>query len=277
MLAAMLRDPEVLQAFAAGIVVAILCGVIGVFVVLRRGSFAAHAVTDLGLTGGAGASLAGASPFAGMLLASVAGSAAMGRLGARARENDVATGTVLTVALGLGALFLFVQTRATVAPGSLLFGSIFAVRPQVLTTTAALGGASLLALAVLFRPLAFSTVSPESAAARGVPVRFVGTAFLVLMAVALAEAAQLVGVLLTTALVIGPASAAIALSSRLATALALAVLLGVAQMTLSIALAYASYAWPPGGTGWPVSFFVGALALGSYVAARVLARRRDAC
>ncbi|HTJ26213.1 MAG TPA: metal ABC transporter permease [Candidatus Limnocylindria bacterium] len=273
----MLRDPEVLQALAAGLVVAVLCGVLGVFVVLRRGSFAAHAVTDLGLTGGAGASLAGAPPLAGLLLASVFGSAVIARLGVRARESDVATGTVLTAALGVGALFLFVQTRAGVAPTALLFGSIFAVRPEVLVTSAVLGGASLLALAALFRPLAFSTVSPEAAASRGVPVAFVGTAFLVLMAVALAEAAQLVGVLLTTALVIGPASAAIVLSSRLATALVLAVVFGVAQMTLSVVLAYASYTWPPGGTGWPVSFFVGVLALVSYVAARALARGRGAC
>jgi zinc/manganese transport system permease protein len=268
MLTAMLRDPEVLHALAAGIVVAILCGVVGVFVVLRRGSFAAHAVTDVGLTGGAGAALAGAPPLAGLLIAAILGSGTIARLERRARENDVATGTVLTVALGFGALFLFVQTRDSFAPATLLFGSIFSVQPKVLVATAALGGASLLVLAVLFRPLAFCTVSPESAAARGVPVRFVGAAFLMVMAAALAEAAQLVGVLLTTALVIGPAAAAIALSSRLVTALVLAVAIGVAQMTLSIALAYASYTWPPGGTGWPISFFVGVLALASYVAAR---------
>jgi zinc/manganese transport system permease protein len=275
MLTEMLHDPEVLQALAAGVIVAVLCGVVGVFVVLRRQSFAGHAVTDFGFTGGAGATVAGAPPLGGLLLFSVAGSVLIARLGERARERDIATGTVLTVALGIGALFLFIQTRSAVEPTSLLFGSIFALRPAVLLTTAVLGSVCLLALAALYRPLAFCTVSPECAAARGVPVAFVGTAFLVLMAIALAEAAQLVGVLLTTALLIGPASAAIALSSRIATALALAVALGIVQMTLSIVLAYVSYTWPPGGTGWPVSFFVGALALGSYVAARALAARRE--
>jgi zinc/manganese transport system permease protein len=275
MFAAMLHDPEVLQALAAGIIVAVLCGVVGVFVVLRRQSFAGHAVTDIGFTGGAGASLAGAPALGGLLLASITGSILIARLGNRARERDIATGTVLTVALGIGALFLFIQTRASLEPAALLFGSIFAVQPGVLLATAALGAACLLGLAVLYRPLAFCTVSPECAAARGVPVAFVGTAFLVLMAIALAEAAQLVGVLLTTALLIGPSSAAIALSSRIATALALAVVFGVALMTLSIVLAYVSYSWPPGGTGWPVSFFVGAFALGGYVAARAFAGRRE--
>jgi zinc/manganese transport system permease protein len=276
-LATMLRDPELLQALAAGAVVAVLCGVVGVFVVLRRTAFAAHAVTDVGLTGGAGATLAGAPPLVGLLLSSVLGSGAIARLGGRARESDVATGTVLTVALGVGALFVFLETRTSASPTSLLFGSIFAVEPRVLETTALLGGASLVALGALFRPLVFCTVCPQSAAARGVPVAFVGTAFLVLMAIALAEAAQLVGALLTTALVIGPASTAIVLTTQLARALVLAVLLAFAETTLSVVLAYASYAWPPGGTGWPVSFFVGVLTLGSYVGARAWARWRSAC
>jgi zinc/manganese transport system permease protein len=277
MIAQMLQDPEMQQALAAGVTVAILCGVIGVFVVMRRQSFAGHAVTEVGFTGGAGAPIVGAPPLAGLLAFSLVGGLLMARLGERAREREIATGTVLTVALGLGALFLFIQTRYVSEPASLLFGSIFAVQPQVLVTTVVIGVLCLIVLAFLYRPLVFCTVSPQTAAARGVPVGLVGTAFLVLMAIAVAEAAQLVGVLLTTALLIGPASAATSVARRVETALAMSVGIGVVQMVLSIVLAYVSYTWPPGGKGWPVSFFVGVCALLSFIVAREVGRRRLAC
>lgn len=277
MIAQMLGDPEMQQALAAGVTVAILCGVIGVFVVMRRQSFAGHAVTDIGFTGGAGAPIVGAPPLVGLLAFSVAGAWVMARLGDRAREREIATGAVLTVALGLGALFLFIQTRYVSEPASLLFGSIFAVQPQVLVTTIAIGVLCLVALGILYRPLLFSTVCAECAAARGVPVGVVAAAFLTLMALAVAEAAQLVGVLLTTALLIGPASAATCVARRVETALALSVAIGVVQMVLSIGLAYASYTWPPGGKGWPVSFFVGTFALLSFIVARNVGKRGGRC
>jgi len=270
----MLVDPEVRAALIAGAVVAVLCGAIGVFVVMRRASFAGHAITDVGFTGGAGATLAGVSPLGGLLTFSVLGSLLISRLGDRVRERDIATGTVLTVALGLGSLFLWIQTRYVSEPASLLFGSIFAVQAEVLHVTIVIGSAALIALAVLYRPLLYSTISPDSAEARGVSPGFIGGAFLVLLGVAVAEAAQLVGVLLTTALLVGPASAATYLTKRTSAAIALSMAIGLAVITLSIALAYESYYWPPGGKGWPVSFFVGALSLAAFVAARAEVRRR---
>ncbi len=273
----MLADPGVLQALLAGIVVAVLCGFVGVFVVMRRQSFAGHSITDVGFTGGAGAPLIGTDPLYGLLAFSVLGAVVMARLGDRIRERDIATGVVLTAALGIGALFLYIQTRFVSEPAALLFGSIFAIRPGVLTATLYVGIACMIALLVLYRPLIFTTVSPETAEARGVPVGFISAAFLIIMAIAVAEAAQLVGVLLTTALLIGPASAAMSFTRRVATSIFAAVALGIAQMVLSIFLAYASFTWPPGGKGWPVSFFVGVLALVTFVAARAFsapARRR---
>jgi zinc/manganese transport system permease protein len=270
----MFADPEVREALFAGIVVAVLCGAVGVFVVIRRASFAGHAVTEVGFTGGAGAPLVGASPLAGLLLFSVLGSFVISRLGDRVRERDIATGTVLTMALGLGSLFLWIQTRFVSEPASLLFGSIFAVQPVVLHVTIVIGAAALIALGVLYRPLAYSTISPDSAEARGVSLAFVGAAFLVLLGVAVAETAQLVGVLLTTALLIGPASAATYLTDRISAAMMLAMGIGFAVIVLSIGLAYESYYWPPGGKGWPVSFFVGVLSLAAFLAARGEVRRR---
>ncbi len=122
-------------------------------------------------------------------------------------------------------------------------------------------------LAVLYRPLLFCSISPETAAARGVPVRLVGLVFIVVMAVGVAEAAQVVGVLLSTALLIGPAAASSYILARPGAALALAVVIGVLETWLGIVLAY--------DTGWPVGFFISTIVGVAYVGVRIVRLRAD--
>ncbi len=266
----MLQNPLVANAFVAGAVVAVVSAALGYFVVLRGYAFAGHAVTDIGFTGGAGAALLGLNALWGLLAFCVMAAVGVDLLGERARERDVATGVVLAFALGLGALFLFFSTRFASEPYTLLFGSIFAVDPGITTAMVAIGLACLAVLTALYRPLLYCSIAPETAAARGVPVRLVGLVFLVAMAVAVAEAAQVVGVLLSTALLIGPPAAAAYLTARPAAAILVGVILGLLETWLGIVLAYDSYTWGAGGKGWPVSFFITVLALGVYLIARWL-------
>ena len=269
-------NAEVVLALGAGSAAAVLCALIGVFVVLRHQSFAGHAVTDIGFTGGAGAPLIHVNRLWGLLAFSIVGALSIGRLGARVGERDVVTGVVLTIALALGSLFMFVQTQYVSQPASLLFGSIFAIDTQTLRSAIVLSLGAIAGLVAIYRPLLFATISPEAAGARGVPVRLLTMGFLVLMAVAVSEAAQIVGVLLTTALLIGPAAAAMQLSRRMPVVLLLAVAIGVGETIAGIGLAYASYYWPPGGKGWPASFFISILALLIFLGARSAAGNRHA-
>lgn len=273
----MFANDQVANALLAGAVVAAVSAMIGYFVVLRGLSFIGHAVTDIGFTGGAGAALLGLNALWGLTAFCVAAALGVGALGDRARERDVATGVILSLSLGIGALFLYINTRFVSAPFALLFGSIFEVDPGTTRVMVVVGLACLAALAALYRPLLFSSLSPETAAARGVPVGLVSALFLVCMAVAVAEAAQVVGVLLSTALLIGPPATAACLVTRPGLGIAAAAVLGVLETWLGIDLAYVSYNWPPGGKGWPVSFFITALALLCYLLARLLrpaSRRR---
>lgn len=253
---------------------AALSAAIGYFVVLRGLSFAGHAVTDIGLTGGAGALLAGFDPLTGLIAFSVGAAAAIGLLGERARERDLATGLVLAFALGVGALFLHLQTRYADAQSALLFGSVFDADTGLLRVVALIGVLAAGALAVLYRPLLFATVAPEVARTAGVSVRAVGFAFLIVMAVGVAETAQIVGVLIATALLIGPAATAISLIRDPLRGIALAMALGIAESWAAIGLAYASFGWNGGSHSWPVSFFVAVLALAGYLAANGWAGRR---
>jgi len=264
----MLQNDQVVTALQAGTVVALVCAAIGFFVVLRGLSFIGHAVTDIGFTGGAGATLLGLNALWGLLAFCVAAALGVGALGERARERDVATGVILALALGIGALFLYINTRFVSQPFTLLFGSVFEIDPDITRVMIAIGGACLLVLTVLFRPLLFCSVSPQVAEARGVPVRAVSALFLVCMAVAVAEAAQVVGVLLSTALLIGPPATAAYLVSRPSAGILLACAIGVLETWAGITLSYDSYYWPPGEKGWPVSFFICALALLCYLLAR---------
>lgn len=265
----MFSNDQVTNALLAGAAVAAVSAVLGYFVVLRGLSFIGHAVTDIGFTGGAGATLVGLNALWGLAAFSVAAALGVGALGERARERDVATGVILALALGIGAMFLYINTRFVSQPFSLLFGSIFEVDPETTRVMVLVGLACLAALGLLYRPLLFSSLSPETAAARGVPVRLVSALFLVCMAIAVAEAAQIVGVLLSTALLIGPPATAAYLVARPGPGIALAAVLGVVETWLGIDLAYVSYTWPPGGKGWPVSFFITSLALLFYVLARI--------
>jgi zinc/manganese transport system permease protein len=264
-------------ALAVGAVVPLVAGALGVFTVARGQSFAGEALGDIGTTGGSGAFLAGVGPLWGFLAAGVGAAAAMELLGVqRPRGRDLATGIVLGAALGLAALFLYLDTtvhNTTGATVTVLFGSLFTVGSSTLPLVGALALLVVAVLVAIHRPLLLSTVSPEIAAARGVPVRLVGASYLLALAVAVALCAITIGSILSTALLVGPAAAALRVTKRPGAAVALAGALGVAATWLGIVLAYDSYYWPPKGSGWPVSFFVVTLVFALYLLSGVPAWR----
>jgi zinc/manganese transport system permease protein len=265
----LLSSGPVRTALLVGTVVAVTSGVVGVLTVIRGQSFAGHALADVATTGGAGAFLAGLDQYWGFLLAGVAGAAIMELIGVqRRRGRDVATGVVLGAALGAAALFLYLGTQTSSTTGAsftILFGSMFVISPDTVPALIASGVLALAVVAVLSRVLLLSSLSPELAAARGVPVRAVGIAYLAALAVAVSLSAVVIGAVLSTALLIGPAATSLRVARRPSRAMAGAALIGTAATWLGILLAYDSYYWPPRGHGWSVSFFVVALVVVGYL------------
>ena len=256
-------------ALAVGTAVAIVAAVVGVFTVMRGQSFAGESLGDIGTTGGSAASLVGVGPLAGFVVVDVLAAATMELIGVqRVRGRDLATGIVLGAAIGLSALFLYLDTTHGSGNGStvtILFGSIFAISSSTIPAVVALALVSVALIAALYRPLLLSTVSPEIAAARGIPVRLVGAVYLLTLALATALAAITIGTILSTALLIGPAAAALRLTTRPLRAMLAATGFGIAAVWIGIVLAYDSYYWPPHEHGWPVSFFVVALVFVTYL------------
>jgi zinc/manganese transport system permease protein len=245
----------------AGAVVAVVSGVIGVFVVTRGMSFAVHAISELGFTGAAGALVVGLDPVLGILGGSLLVGLVLGLLSLRGRERDSAIGAVLAFGLGVGVLFLSLYQGYATEATNLLFGSIVGVSDAQLRDLAIVGVIVLAGVAVLYRPLLFSSVDPEIAAARGVPLRALSVGIFLLLALTTAEAIQVVGVLLVLTLVITPAAAAQRLTQRPALALVLSVAIALVSTEGGILLSLEK--------PWPTSFFISAISFAAYLGARV--------
>jgi zinc/manganese transport system permease protein len=266
------QSQEVLDALLLGGIVAAISGVTGVFVVIRGQSFAGHAISDIGGAGAAGAFLAGINTLWGFLAFGVLAAMGVELLGDRARERDLATGIILAVALGVEALFLYFATHFTGkvgAPMLILFGSIFVIDPSTVSVAAALSTAAAVVLGLIYRPLLLCSIDPELAGTRGVPVRIISLVFIILLAVVVEESSLIIGALLSTALLIGPAAAAVRLTHKMGWAFVWSAVLGMMATWIGIVLAYDSFGWPPGGRGWPVSFFICIVILLFYLLARL--------
>jgi zinc/manganese transport system permease protein len=255
------------NAFIATAMVAVVAGLVGYFLVLRGQTFAGHALSHIGFAGATGAGLVGLAPIWGLAGFAVAAGIGMGLIGERLARRDVAIGVVLAFALGLGLLFLHYYTSFATQAAAILFGSVLAVSRPMLATLAILGAATLVALAAVMRPLIFATLQPELAEAKGVPMRAVSTIFLAIVAIAVAESAQIVGVLLVFALMVGPPAAAQLVTRRLGKGLALAAIFAVAVAWLGIVVAYY--------TDWPASFCIATLSAVLFFGCVVASNRRE--
>jgi zinc/manganese transport system permease protein len=254
----------IIRAFEASGMVALVAGTVGYFMVLRGQTFAGHALSHVGFAGATGAGLIGSTPLAGLIVFTVGAGVVIGVLGDRISGRDVAIGIVLTVALGFGLLFLSLYTTHSTQATALLFGNVLAVTPEMVGSLLWLGAGTLVALGVISRPLLFASLQPELAEARGVSINVIGVMFLALVALAVAQAAQVVGVLLVFTLMVGPPAAAQLLTSRFAPGILLAAALGVVEAWLGIVLAWY--------TDWPTTFWITILSGGVYLVAAMMRR-----
>jgi zinc/manganese transport system permease protein len=253
-------------AFIAGGLAAIIAGAVGFFLVLRNMTFAGHALSHVGFAGATGSVLIGTSPLWGLLAFTLVAGVAMGLLGDRLRGRDIAVGIILSLALGLGVLFLYLYSTHATQATAILFGNLLGVSVEMVRVLCVLTVASLCALAALSRPLLFATLAPELAEAKGVSLKLISVLFLAIVAVAVAEAAQIIGVLLVFALMVGPAATSLRLTSRVGWGIALAVILAVAETWLGIALAYA--------TAWPTTFWIVLMSCCAYFSSLLVRPRR---
>jgi zinc/manganese transport system permease protein len=245
-------------------IIAVIAGVVGFFVVLRGSAFPAHALPNSAFAGAAAANLLGISALIGLGAFAAAAAVAISTLGRRGR-HDVATALALVLGLALGALFLSRSQEYEPQLFSLLFGEVLGVSSSELLPVALLALASIAAIAVLYRPLLYSSVIPDIAEANGVASHRMELAFLLVLAAATALTVPVVGALLIFSLMIGPPAAARSFTSRPAVAIILSVIIALITVWTAIAISYQ--------TNWPIGFFVGTLSAIAYALGRTWAAR----
>jgi len=261
--------------FLAGSLIAVSCGLVGYYVLLRHLTFASDALSHVGFAGAMAAAFLGLNPYVGLFGSSIIVGVGMGQLGrASARSRDVAIGTVLAWILGLGALFLGLYLSHPVANTNIaigvgvLFGSIFGVDAQTALVISVVSAVTSIALLAIARPLLFASLDPEVARARGLPVRALDALFLTLLAVTVADAVPAVGALLVFALLVTPAASVRRVVTRPYAALflsaALALVITWAGLTMAFYLSY------------PVSFDISALGFVVYLVVLAYQRVRAA-
>ena len=259
MRAAMFTYDFMQNAFAAAGIVAVTCGLVGFFLVLRSQAFAGHALSHVGFAGATGAVLIGLSPLWGLLVMTLLAGIGMGLLGEKLQQRDVAIGMVLAMSLGLGLLFLNFFSAYATQVSALLFGNVLAIDGTTVWSLLWLALLACIALGVMARPLLFASLQPELAEAKGVSLRLISVLFLAVVALGVAECAQIVGVLLVFTLMVGPAATAQRLTARFWDGIVLSAILALGEAWLGLALAYE--------TDWPTSFWITMLSSAMYLLA----------
>jgi zinc/manganese transport system permease protein len=252
------------NAFRAGTVVAVVAGALGWFMVLRRQTFAGHTLAMVSFPGAAGAILLGISAAAGYFAACGAAALVIAMVprspgGRGYGQESAVTGTVQAFLLACGALFVGLYGGFLNGLTGLLFGTFLGISDSQVLTLLAVGAAVLAVLGLISRPLLFATIDPDVARARAVPVRLVGTVFLLLLGCAAAEVSQITGALLVFALLVMPAAAAQQLTARPAASFVITIALGLAVTWLGLAAAYF--------TIYPVGFYIATFGFAAYVLA----------
>jgi zinc/manganese transport system permease protein len=251
----------------AGAVLGIVGGLIGVFVMSRDMAFAVHGISELSFAGASAGLLFGVGVVEGSLVGSLVAALIIGFLGAKSRDRNSIIAVLMPFGLGLGILCLALYPGRSANKFGLLTGQIVAVDDPRLNSLIAISIVVVIGLLVVWRPLTFSSVDADVAAARGVPVRALSIVFMLLLGLAVAVSVQVVGSLLVLSILVTPAAAALRVSSSPIVVPLLSMLFAVLSLVGGIMLAL--------GGSVPISPYVTTISFTIYVVCRIIAASRS--
>ena len=254
--------PLVTNSLIAGALLALIGGLVGVFVMNRELSFAVHGIAELSFAGAAIALLIGFDVVFGSIFGSLIAAGIIAFLGDRAKDRNSIVAVLMPFGLGLGILALSLYPGRAANKFGLLTGQIVAVDDPKLFAMVGIAALVVVSMLVIWRPLSFASLDPEVAMARGVPVKALGIGFVMLLGLAVAAAVQVVGALLVLALLVTPAAAALRLSNSQLWVPILSVVFAAVSMIGGILLAL--------GSSLPISPYVTTISFLIYLIARLV-------
>ena len=259
--------PLVQNSLIAGLLLGIMGGLIGVFVMTRDMSFAVHGISELSFAGAAIALLIGFNVALGATFGSIVAAIIIAIMGTRAKDRNSIIAVLMPFGLGIGILALALYEGRAANKFGLLTGQIIAVDDPQVFWLIATATVVVIALLVIWRPLSFASLDPEVAEARGVLTKALGIIFMLLLALAVAASVQIVGALLVMTLLVTPAAAALRLTSSPLLVPILSMVFAVVAVVGGILLAL--------GGGLPISPYVTTLSFAIYLVARVVEKVRS--
>jgi zinc/manganese transport system permease protein len=259
--------PLVQNSLIAGLLLGIMGGLIGVFVMTRDMSFAVHGISELSFAGAAIALLVGLNVALGATIGSIVAAIIIAIMGTRAKDRNSIIAVLMPFGLGIGILALALYEGRAANKFGLLTGQIIAVDDPQVFWLIATATVVVIALLVIWRPLSFASLDPEVAEARGVPTKALGIVFMLLLALAVAASLQIVGALLVLTLLVTPAAAALRLTASPLLVPILSMAFAAISVVGGILLAL--------GGGLPISPYVTTLSFGIYLVARVIEKIRS--
>ena len=258
--------PLVQNSLIAGLLLGIMGGLVGVFVMTRDMSFAVHGISELSFAGAALALLAGLNIALGATFGSIVAAVIIAIMGSRAKDRNSIIAVLMPFGLGIGILALALYEGRAANKFGLLTGQIIAVDDPQVYWLIAIAIIVVISLLLIWRPLNFSSLDSEVALARGVPTKTLGIIFMLLLALAVAASVQIVGALLVMTLLVTPAAAALRLTSSPLLVPLLSVVFAVTAVVGGILLAL--------GGGLPISPYVTTVSFLIYVVARIIEKFR---
>jgi zinc/manganese transport system permease protein len=258
--------PLVQNSLIAGLLLGIMGGLIGVFVMTRDMSFAVHGISELSFAGAALALLAGLNIALGATFGSIVAAIIIAIMGSRAKDRNSIIAVLMPFGLGIGILALALYEGRAANKFGLLTGQIIAVDDPQVYWLIAIAIIVVISLLLIWRPLNFSSLDSEVALARGVPTKTLGIIFMLLLALAVAASVQIVGALLVMTLLVTPAAAALRLTSSPLLVPLLSVVFAVTAVVGGILLAL--------GGGLPISPYVTTVSFLIYLVARIVEKLR---
>lgn len=245
------------HAFVAGTFIAILSGLVGVFVVARDMSFLTHTLSEIGFAGAAFAVFIGWPALWGMLLFTMLSSLMVGQLSVQQSRREDVISAVSALFIGLGILFLSLSSQSASSATNILFGSVVGISGSEVQQLVVLSVVVILLVTLIYRPLKFSSFDPVGAAVNGIPAGLISVVFLLLVALSVSVAAQIVGSLLIFILLTLPAASAKYFTHGVFRMIVVAILFALLGTWLGLYLGYL--------TNWPVSFFIAAIEVTVYL------------
>jgi zinc transport system permease protein len=229
------------RAFLAGVLIAVACAVLGVFLILRKDAMIGHGLSHIAFAGVAIGLFLNVLPLAAALVVAVASGLAIVKLKGRAGlHGDTAIGIFSSLGLAVGILLASLARSFNVELMSYLFGDILAIEPLEVVLTVGLAAAVLITVRLNYDKLLFMTFDRESARAAGVKVGRLDSLLMVLTAVTIVLGMKVAGILLVAALIVIPAAAGLQVASSFRTAIrasaAIAVIAVAGGLGLSLAV-----------------------------------------